>query len=461
MIRLNNWRYFGFLIAYLVINYVLHIFSVSDAMFIHGADSGRYIDSALSLTNNNEFGNLLFTGPVYPFFLSVHYKILGFNYGNEFLIVTQAFLLYVTGMIAGNLAVKILPYKHFIGQVVMLLVIFNPNSLMATHLVQTESLFTLLLISYLYLLIILIKKGDGVILLALMALLISLTRPAGMYIMLMFILPSIILRMYGTSWRKLLSINIIYYFILLSGLGLWALNNHNKSGEFFVSANEGVVFYDQYIALLQYGKNMSMEDSKARADMVYKDMIEKEKIVCKDGISSFKCRKVIAKSYINAISNEDVGAIIKATMSSFVNLMFSGGASNFANYYGVSNKASVLSFERSEGSMLSWNKLSMFLSSINIKYFAILLIFWGYSLTIKILCVIGLTYLFKDLKSNYLALLLFLYVFLFSAEYLFLGQSRWRVPLDPIIVIFSALGLYSVLSYFKINKLRFNYKKYV
>ena len=52
-------------------------------MFLHGADASRYYTSALSLSNGNGFGDLLYTVPVYPFFLSIHYKILGFHYGNE------------------------------------------------------------------------------------------------------------------------------------------------------------------------------------------------------------------------------------------------------------------------------------------------------------------------------------------------------------------------------------------
>ena len=141
----------------------------------------------------------------------IHYKILGFHYGNEVLIVTQSILLYLTGIVAGKLADEILPYS--IGWVVMLLVIFNPNALINAHLVQTESLFTLFLVLYLYALIQLIKKGDGVVILAFIALLVSLTRPAGMYVMLVFLIPSMVLRLKHTSWRKLLSINLIYYSI--------------------------------------------------------------------------------------------------------------------------------------------------------------------------------------------------------------------------------------------------------
>ena len=442
MIGFEDKRYYYFLIIYLVVNYILHIFSVTDAVYIHGADASRYFIPALSLVDGNGFGNLLSTGPIYPLFVSVHYAILGFDYGNDALVVTQSGLLYLTGIITGKLAVKILPdsCSSSIGLIVMLLVIFNPNALMAAHFVQTESLFTLLLVSFLYVLTNLIKKGDGIVVLAFTALLVSLTRPAGMYVMLLFILPSLILRLNGVSWRKLLSINLVYYLILLSGLGLWSLNNYNKHGEFFISANEGTVFYDQYIALLQYGKNMSQSEANTNAYKVYENMIVKEGAVCSKGVSSFECRKIVSRAYISAMLNEDLHVIAKAGVSSFVNLMFSGGASNFANYYGIDNKASVLSFERSSGSMLSLSKAIKFIDSVNIKYFMALIVFWGYAALTKILLIIGLMHIFSGSNNKYLSVVVL---------FLFLGQSRWRVPLDPLIMIFSALGIFSAINFYK------------
>ena len=449
MTGFNNKRYYYFLVAYVVLNYIFHVFSVPDAVFLHGADASRYYNSALSFSNGNGFGDLLYTVPGYPFFLSIHYKILGFHYGNEVLIVTQSILLYLTGIVAGKLADEILPYS--IGWMVMLLVILNPNAIINAHLVQTESLFTLLLVLYLYALIQLMKKGDGVVILAFIALLVSLTRPAGMYVMLLFLIPSMVLRLKHTSWRKLLSINLIYYSILLSGLGFWSLNNYNKHGEFFISGHEGGVFHDQYIGLLQYGKNMSTLEAENNADDVFKNIVIKEDPNCADKAYGFKCRKIIAKAYIKSILNEDLDVILKASVSSFINLMFSGGASNLANYYGIDNKASILSFEKSSGSMLSFSKMVKFIDSVNIKYFVALVLFWGYAIVIKILLVVGLVYLFKNSNNKHLSIVVLFYVLLFAAEYLFLGQSRWRVPLEPLMMIFSALGLYSIISHYKNN----------
>ena len=40
-------------------------------------------------------------------------------------------------------------------------------------------------------------------------------------------------------------------------------------------------------------------------------------------------------------------------------------------------------------------------------------------------------------------------IIMFITEYLFLGQSRWRAPIDPIFMIFAAVG-----SSLLINKLK-------
>ena len=443
MVIFNDKRHYYFIVAYVVFNYILHVFSIPDAVYIHGADASRYYSSALSLSSGNGFGDLLYTVPVYPFFLSLHYKILGFNYGNDLLIITQSILIYLTGFIAGKLAGQIQPYS--IGWIVMLLVILNPNSVINAHFVQTESLFSLFLIVYFYILIKLLKNKGSIVTLALIALLVSLTRPAGMYAMLAFILPSIFL-LKNITWRKWLSINLIYYFILLSGLGLWSLNNYDKHGEFFISAHEGGVFHDQYVALLQYGKDMSTLEAEKYADAVYDNVLIKESGNCNGDNSQFKCRKIIAKAYIQAMLKEDFYVISKAGVSSFLNLMLSGGASNFANYYGIDNKPSVAYFEKSSGSMLSLEKMKMFISSVNLEYFFILVLFWGYSILVKVLFIIGLAHLFKNSNNKYLFITLLFYILIFTAIYLFLGQSRWRVPLEPIIIIFSALGVYKILS---------------
>lgn len=432
---------------FIVLNLFLHSFSYPDAVFIHGADASRYFNSALSLANGEGYGNLLATGPVYPTFLGIHYFFWDFDLGNIVLIASQSLGLYITGIIGGQLANKL--FDSLNAWVVLFLVIFNPNSFITAHLVQTETVFSLLFVSYLYTFVVVFKQGKNVFILGFLALLISLTRPAGMYVMLLFFLPAIIFVINNTiSFRQYLSINIIYYLILSIGLSLWAINNNHKYGEFFISANQVSVLNDQYIALLKYGKGMSQLDAANRADEVYESAVLKKNLTCKRENYSLGCRKDLTNSYLKAIFEEKPGVLIKAVSTSVINVMLAGGASNFANYFGIENKNAIHAHEKSVGGKLSYEKAVHFIKSINFKYFLALVVFWGFSISIKILMLFGIYSIIKNRINIHIILALTFFILLFVAEYMFLGQSRWRVPLDPFFIVIGAVGISQILYLF-------------
>lgn len=430
-------------IIFIFLNLIFHSFSSAGAIYIHGADAGRYYSSALSLVNGDGFGSILGAGPIYPLFLAVHYFILGFDYGNILLVASQSLLLYLTGFFAGKLAVNL--SEHINGWLVLVLVIINPNSLITAHLVQTETLFTLFFVSYLYLFLVLFKKGKHLPFLALTALLVSLTRPAGMYVMILFFVPALLFAVNNSiSWRRFFYINAVYYLILLIGLSLWAFNNSLKYGEFFVSANQSSVLNDQYIALLQYGKGMSQIDAATKSDNVFKKLVAEKNLTCRSGLSSLECKNDVSRAYIRAIFDEKPLVLLNAVSTSVVSVMLSGGASNFANYFGIENKKAVHAHEKSKGGMLSYSKAIDFIKSVNVKYLIALLLFWGFSLLIKILMIFGIWSIFKNSINIQIILSLSFFVIMFIAEYMFLGQSRWRVPLDPFFIILASQGIYFI-----------------
>jgi 4-amino-4-deoxy-L-arabinose transferase-like glycosyltransferase len=435
---------------FILLNLIAHSFSFPDAIYVHGADASRYYNSALSLANGDGFGNILATGPVYPTFLAIHYFALGFDYGNILLVISQSLLLYITGFVTGKLSIKL--FAPINAWVVLFLVIFNPNSLITAHLVQTETIFTLFFIGYLYSFLVLFKQGKNLLLFAFLALLISLTRPAGMYVMFVFFLPSIIFVVNNTiSWQRFFFINVVYYLILGIGLSLWALNNNYKYGEFFISANQTSVLNDQYIALMKYGKGMSQIDAANRADEVYQNVVAEKNLTCSRDNYSLGCRDDTTKAYIDAIFNEKPGVLIKAVSTSVINVMVSGGASNFANYFGIENKNAINAHEKTVGGKLSYEKAVNFIKSVNIKYFFALVVFWGFSILIKILMIFGIWSIFKNSINREIILALSFFVLFFIAEFMFLGQSRWRVPLDPFIIILASQGIYYILNTFKKN----------
>ena len=356
-------------------------------------------------------------------------------------------MLYITGLFAGKLAINLFP--SFNGWIVLLLVIFNPNSLVTAHLVQTETLFALLFITYLYYFVILFKEGKNLLVFSLLALLISLTRPAGMYVMFLFFLPGGLFVLKNIiSWRHFFFVNFVYYLILIIGMSMWALNNSHKYGEFFVS-NSSTVFHDQYVALLQYGKGMSQPEASKSSSDVFQKLLSEKNLTCSNGLSSLECRKDGSKAYIHAIFEEDPSVILKAFSTSVVSVMLSGGASNFANYFGIENKTAVHLHEKSKGGMLSYEKASNFIKSVNVDYFLALIVFWGFSVLIKILMMLGIWSITINSHNGLTILAMSSFILFFIAEYMFLGQSRWRVPLDPFFIILASQGIYYITDFFK------------
>ena len=106
--------------------------------------------------------------------------------------------------------------------------------------------------------------------------------------------------------------------------------------------------------------------------------------------------------------------------------------------------------------MFKINKLSQFISSINLSYLLALIVFWGWAISTKILMAIG--FLNEISKGNKLYFLsMSIVIILFIAEYLFLGQSRWRAPLDPIFMMLAAVGFTMLVNRFM--DLLLSYKK--
>jgi len=59
----------------------------------------------------------------------------------------------------------------------------------------------------------------------------------------------------------------------------------------------------------------------------------------------------------------------------------------------------------------------------------------------RIIGIVGIFYLIKEKRWRPYGLLLIETVSLFTAAYLYLGQSRFRVPLEPILMIFTVVGI--------------------
>ena len=444
----SQWKILLALLIFVAINFIMHVFSIESASYTEGADAGRYYMSGLDIASGKGLGDLRYNGPLYPIYIAIHIYLVGETFALTALVISQSVLLFITGyiisLLSRNLGLSVIPL------IALLFVIANPNSLMIAHLVQTETLFTLLLTIYFFLLHKYFQFQNMKILLSisLIAVLISLTRPAGMYVMAFFPLIIIPILFNKKNIGKWLIHNVIYLFILVIGTGSIGIYNQKVHGEYFISANKGHVFYDQYIALLNYGYDLSTPNAHEKAREILINNVGPDFEECADNFTSIKCKDEVASIFINEIIHSKPLAIIKGFSTSVTSLLFSGGASNFANYYGIEAKKHTIEHESAEGGRFEIRKIYKFILSINLPYLAALFIFWGWAFFTKILMTVGFIHEIK--KENKLFFFgVSIVLLLFILEYIFLGQSRWRAPIDPIFMMFSAVGFSFLLGKIK------------
>lgn len=458
--KIRKYRYDVILITlFIVANVILRFFSIDGATFTEGADSAQYLKPAISLAMHGEFsesGSRLFTEgtPLYSILLSIPFKLLGFYESETTIIFFQSLMLFITGMVSKSIFSQLSELSKG-GYLVHGLVILNPNSLITSHLIQSETLFTLLLVSALYFSLDFLKRYNkksalyGGIFVGLLAL----TRPAGMY--LIFAIPLFLLVAYFINERVLkpqrTTNRIKGYIFGLAGFILvaqlivtpWYVRNYVETEQFFLSSNSGYYLKDQYIHLLRVGRQWSEKQAIEHIKLSQKDYYEKNQVddLCIKDERHWSCRNYVFNSILSGIVKEPITNHVKAFIQSWGFLYLSGGASNFRNYLGMSGKEKIVSFQKEKYSGL--HGIINFVRSIDLPYLTILLLTTGFSFVTRIAGILGLIYLMKNRRVWPYMTVIVGVIILFTAMYLYLGQSRFRVPLEPFLMIFAVIGAYN------------------
>jgi len=432
------------LVIFLTVNIILFLFSFKDATLIEGADSGQYFYPALSFADKFELrtanGDLLMFGtPLYSVFLGIIFKAFGSS-NLFFVVMSQCVLLFMTGMIARKIGQKILKKDSFIIQI---LLIFNPNSLITSHLIQSETLFTFILILIVYLIVNfenLLKSKK--FLLAVLFGLLTLTRPAGLYFSI-FIVFSISLILHLKFRHTIIQIfqrfTLPVLIVFTLSLSPWLYRNFAITGEVFLSTNAGAYLKDQYLKLLTDNSPDSEIVILEKVDKNLKAYFAKNANYCIDNERNWRCNSLLEEHIKEQMLQTPVEHHIKSLGLSFMNLFFSPGSSNYRNYLAIDGKRDFIEFLSNND--FRYTKIEAYFKTMNYGYYSIFILTAIYSIVLKIFAISGL---YKGLinKNTRLNIVFFILIFcIFMAMYLYLGQSRFRVPLEPILVIIAYIGL--------------------
>jgi len=447
------------LIAFIIINFGLYFFSYNGATFIEGADAAQYYIPALSFIEHGEFLSskgepFTYGTPLYSIFLAIPISIFGIDGASAAIVFMQSIMLYLTGFLSRQI---LLQFTNKFSLTLHALVIFNPNSLITAHLVQSETLFTFLFIWSVVVASKIINNFSlkNMILLGFLTGLAALTRPVALYLLIawpIFILIVSIIRVRlnvngqlvlyrKTQWAKLLIIVLIGAVVISP----WYARNYIKFGEVFFTSNSGYYLKDQYRQLKNKGSGWSMSDAIQEHERIYSNYLSKEggANFCFEHEGHWSCNHVLTQVTLKAIIDEPLSSHAKALIDSWGTLFLSGGASNIRNYLGLDGKSIIVNFQNNAFNGL--DSISKLIRDMNLSYLFIFIFTTAFSIISRAIGVVGVFYLLKNKKWRPHGILLIEVISLFTAAYLYLGQSRFRVPLEPLLMLFTVIGILYII----------------
>ena len=457
-----------FLITFILINAVLLTFSASEevetsngekyllhAAYSHASDGQRYWGAALSLAETGQFlmrsekdiyhqgeglKPLSRAGPLPAILFAVPIKIFGFENGVFFIIAGQCLLLWIMGLAARGIAEPFGANKNFAQG----LVLFNPNLIGISHQAQSDLIFAFVLTLLLLNISKLIEKPSDIrvtnaITIAILAGLLPLARPMGVYCIVLlpiFLLIALLIRQrfVRVDWQKVLGLAVISTIIALLILTPWATRNHAVFGDLSLTQSGAIQARYYYRALKGYG----MPDSTPAVE-AYLAEHGYDPLCIDSGEPGSGCEKAIRNAYMNLIFSAPKTVLLRAGSVAVFRTLLSGGTRTITDYVGIPPPEEQYNLLAN----LSWKNIEQFFITVY-RYSPIYLILFlaitAFPLYTRGLGLIGL---FRAIYNPYLHAYLVFYVLIIAlllALYGLQGWSRFRVPIEPILMVFSAIA---------------------
>ena len=267
-------------LLFIGINIALLFFSYEGATFIEGADASQYYLPALSFLENEGFRRgdtlLTFGPPLYSIFLALPIGLFGLENSATAIVIFQCILLFATGYLFRLILLSFYSGSNQKLYALLLhaLIVFNPNSLITAHLVQSETLFTFLLSAALLTAVRLFDEFSlkNLIFLGLFTGLATLTRPVSLYLLIVW--PIFLWAVMLLKGRKVNVIRLVAP--LLVGLIIispWYIRNYVEFGKPFYTSNAGAYLKAQYIQLKHKGSGWSRDQAIDRHYIHFKKNI--------------------------------------------------------------------------------------------------------------------------------------------------------------------------------------------
>lgn len=420
--------------------------------YIVGADAPSWMTPAESLLLHKEyvmFDNpeyeYLFRPPIIPVF-NAFFLWLGGDHGIKTIIMAQIILVSATSFLIAKTADKI---QKGAGLVAMVLFLVNPNTLSTAFLIQSETVFVFFLTFSTYALLEYSDKRRwrDITISSLLLAMATLARPTTQYLIVLFPFACWLLLIIVHK-HTVLTFQKIFQCIVATGFAVllvtpWALKLAQSEGGPTLTTAEirSIYIYDQLLTLESYKKGISINDAKKT---VVENKTLKQTKVCGsleyNSSARASCFQEVEKRYIRQLFGYPIQEYVKPITKSFANFFFSGSSGNWHNLLEMNNQSNLVTIASNISNQQSFTMVTEILSNMGFWSITITVLCLLFSLSLKLMSLVGVYELIKGRHFAVLTVCLALILYFFATT-LFLGQSRYRVPIEPYFTVLATFGL--------------------
>lgn len=439
-------RLLAILAVYVVVNLAILLLAVPRAAQTLGADASSWIEPARALLEHGAFVELdhpdrpiTFRAPLYPLFLA---GLLWPGQGYLPLVLAQLALLFVTGLLVRWM---VEPWLPGYGALALALVVFNPSALGTAHLVQSDTLYAFLMTAATAALLAFARAPGPWPALATGAAfaLACLTRTTAQYLFYVFPLIFPILGWaagHGRDWLRHLGAGAAALILAAAILAPWMAHNQAAGEGFALSTArlKSAFLWDNIAYLEKYHRGISLPAAE-RAAARERAAFAARQGPAWQGLGERQRYERLLEHGAGVFFSYPPAAFARAYAWAWAQFFGIPGMSNLVNILGLSERSPFAVFRESGHDTYLAAGLEALRDASPLATVLTLLGF-VFVLALRALGLVGLGVMVARRAWPPLLVAMGGIVY-FALLHLFVANSRYRLPIEPLLILLALYGL--------------------
>jgi len=404
------------------------------------AQTGDYVFIS---SNDGRIGPASERVPVYPLFVAINKMLFGDNYLISSVIaqiILDSFTCVMIVLIASKVSKKI------VGLVAILSLI-NINMIFHSALILTDSLFLLIFTTLIYasLLFYENRRIRDVFFISLFLSLGVMTKP-----MLFYFIPIVLISIMYILFAKVTQIKVrvlgmvALFSILLGSVGSFLSYNYSTYGYFGLVSQGGITAMSWYVPLsyqfsLGDDRNVTVERVNTKYQKKIKETLNQQKLDNPFYLSELKMdiakKEMLELGFFNTLKAWFSGATINVLVPS------------------LSSSPTIVAMDRprfydAKGDGFIAKVVNFLFHKDNRLYLMLMIPAIILTFVFRFFAVVGLLASIKSLQyDSSKIIILFMYMtYVLAITGPIVGAARYRLPIEPILIIFTAIGIHYILN---------------